>query len=466
MGLLKKIVFGTFTISSGNILTAIFGFLSTLFFIQALALSDYGLLILALAAYGIMDIFLDVGLATVLISDIAHERGRKRFDNVKKLVKNYIVLELAIGVLLAVLVFLFSPELSKIWGSQESIAGLLNIIALMLFLDSIKNVFRTTFLGYSLFKYSTLVQVTESLSRLLILLGLIATGSSGVVALMLAYPLSMAIAVLVGIVPFLRLVLPLRKEPKSKEPVFRNVIFGHGKYAMIAVPAKKILVNGPPWIIEAFLGLNAVAIFGVANKVYSFISSVFGTFDDVLSPLTASEIVTNKEHVKKLNSKIIKYSLMISLVIILLAVLFTQPFFRVLLAEKYAEAATDQIFLTFWVLLMGLVPLALGMMLKPITYAIKRQQLHLYYIPFSFATIFGLGSLLTPLWGVPGMAFSVFLSAFFSVVVTQIFLSRYDKAFSISWRDMFSYDEEDRKLFARISGKTKLSKRFFNRLDK
>src|SRR3989344_5090430 len=268
----KKILEGAFLTSTQKILTIVLGAFGAILVLQALGTRQYGFVVLAVSIINIFNVFLDLGIGNVVVSDIAGDSGENNLKRIKKLIHDYFGFQITAGIILSLIVFVFSFFSQKYYGSE--IASLVRIASVIIFLNGLRNVLITVFYGFSKFGFLALFYFLESLAKFLAVFFLIVIFNGGMVSVMLTYLLSPFFAIIIMLPFYFAARLPLRNIEAVKENALFDLIKTHGKFQILARPLHNTLDPFRYWIIQYFAGVEAVAVFQVALNFFGYLSQI------------------------------------------------------------------------------------------------------------------------------------------------------------------------------------------------
>ena len=442
----RQFVEGVFYFSSGSLIVTLLHFFSTVIIIRSLGLLEYGLFVLALSFYTILASFLECGIGGVVLADSSAAIGEKDYTKAKTLLKSYMKFEFVMGSTLFLVALILSFMLS---GLYDNVIGrLLLIIAFYLFTTSLQNAVSIVFYSLSKFKIFNLIHVAEALMRFALVVVFIFLMSKGILVAMMIYVVAQLTGILLVIPSLLGVRNKLKPYPLSNKPLFKDAIKDHGKWAVFSLPIKRIGGQIHYWIVEYFLGVNSVALLGVAMRGTDILKIFLQSFERVLMPITAN-IVKNWEKTKYLMNKSIKYNLWISVVVAVPAIVFAPYLIEIVFSGKYLEAVP-----IFRVLLLTLIPASL-VVIRPLFYALRAQKYLFYSDVIIDALIIFFDFVFIWVFGLIGVGVSMFLIAFLVFLIRVGFLRKFKPDFIIRVRDLFTIDDFDKKQLKLIMTKVK-----------
>jgi O-antigen/teichoic acid export membrane protein len=153
MNAVQKIARNTALLSAGEVTTAFLGFIFLLYVARYLNANGFGALSLAMAMAAILGIFVDFGLKTLTIRDIARD---------KSLSARYLGNIAAIKIVLSAVVFGLMVLIVHLAGYQRETTYVVCIIFLSAVLSSFSMMFYSIFQAYEKMEYIALAQVINS----------------------------------------------------------------------------------------------------------------------------------------------------------------------------------------------------------------------------------------------------------------------------------------------------------------
>ncbi len=442
---LNKFIKNFIWMLTGSISSTFINFFSSLIIVINLTVFDYGMLTLALSTTSILFAFVGLGIDSVVTAEINQERGAGRLDKAKKILHSFSKLYIIMGVVFSISIFLFSDALAELLSKPE-VSGLLKIASLTILMYTTKAIFRLIFHSSLHFKYFSMMEIAESFSRLGMILCLITMGLFNLQTAFLSYPLSIAISTSLSSL-FLHKSLSIYTQIKaSKENLLRKMIFQHGKYAVIRTLFNTVTNNITVWLIELLLNVEAVGIFALARRILTFMRIFLTSLEGVLIPTISYEITRNKERVKRIFTRGIKYGLIVSSIVTLLAIIFIVPLLNFLGLEKYYPSIP-----VFNIIILHLIVVGASYLMRPLFFALKAQkELTLIYI-FDTFLYSALLFILIYLTNSPvGAAAAVVLNGVIIVFIRYWILVRLNPSLKISPKELLKIDTYDKKMLTRV----------------
>jgi O-antigen/teichoic acid export membrane protein len=439
--LTRKIAKGTAIYSIGNFLDNFFRFLTIIFLIKALGKSDYGLLVLTLSVFSIVTTFLDLDQVkpTLIPSEIARYKGEKP-KIVKSLVREFAIQQMLFGLLIGISLIFSTLFIEEKYG--EVVARLMLFVSAMIVGKSAYNILNVTFYGYTRFKLHQGMEITLSMLRALLAFAVFTLGK-GLFAAMSIYPVSLLVSVILFLPFFQRIISKMPKNYESKGILLR-IYRNHGKFVLAGVPLIKLNSEAPIWIIQYLLGVEAVAVFSVARKVFVFLRDLLNPLNRVLFPVLSEISSMGIVKMHKVMERGVKYLGVISMIFFISAFSLITPFFKFVFQEYLEAVPLAKIIL----LILLLRPLTV--ILSPSLYAFQGQKYlflsKLYTTPVHLSLFY----LLTYYFGLMGSAMGLLLHSMFVVILQYYYLIKINPNMRLSWKEIVKIDDYDRNLFKKV----------------
>jgi len=439
MSLTRRIAEGTAIYTIGNFLNNFLGFLTVLFLIKALGKFEYGLLTLAISAFTIATILLDLGSLVLIPSEIARYR-RIHPEIAKSIINEFTILQILLGTAISSALFIGSFLIGDNYNKQ--IINLMWIISIMVIIKAIDNIFSVTFYGFTKFKLHQGKEIVNGITKCLLASLVLYLGGDVFTAISI-YPISMLISVLVFSPYFLSIVKTLPSNDKAKGIILK-IYKEHGKFVLANVPLKRAHSEMPIWIIQYILGVESVAVYSVASKVVSFLSGILMPLNKVLFPVFSEISTIYKDKMRTVAARGLKYTGIVSFTIFIISFI-SVPYIFKLMFKEYLESI-----ILIRILLLTLFFFPIFNVVTPYLYAIRGQKYIFSTLLYSFLIYCWIFYMLTYLFGLIGAVLSRVLNSMTVAMLQYRFLLKLEPNMCISWREIFNIDEYDRKLYQNI----------------
>jgi len=409
--------------------------------LRYLSVREYGLFTLAISfALAILP-WIDFGLSQVVVSDAAGYLGSGEKNKMKRLFLDFASLKICLGATVAVVGLIITFFLKY----DANILFLVRLSAAFLFIQCLRSVFITFFESFSKFFYSAVLNLVELVFKLGAIIFFIIFMKMQAEGIILSYIVSASLAIIFTIPFFIKLATHLRGIAVSSEPIFKKLIFGHGKFQALTQPLKVLFDNFQIWFLGSYLGVATTAIYRLANQLFNYVSVLLGASESVLFPIFSEEIDLEYAKARFIVSKTSKYLLWLSLPI-MAAGFFVIPFVvQFLFGDKYVGLLP-----IFYVMLISLPMMALGTSLRPVFFAIKDQKTIFKTTVLTYLIAYPPAIVAAYLWGLMGFSIIIPISAFVSLLLRAWYLGKRLNGRIFTLKIFFVFDEYDKKLLQKI----------------
>ena len=430
----RKIGEGVFWLGSHSIVVKIVGLLTVFLILRRLSVYEYGVSELVFSVVGILSLFLLPGLNDLILSEFGREKGRENLGTMKKLFFDYAKLGLVLGVILWIILFFGADIINDYYG--KNIANLFRISSFLFLISAFKSLMKLIFNAYLKFFTISVWNFSEELLKLGFLALFFFYFNFRMEGLFLAHVLSQFLALLILLPSFFKIYKSFVPIPMAADISLKQIIFRHGKWAILVDYTKSLGDNLRLWLIKFFLGTEMVGLFAVAYGLYEHTSALF-PLNAVIKPLIP-QYFHDKEKFYRLIAKSIKYQFLGYLTIVIIA-FFLFPPIIIRLFPNYASS----MFL-FRGFLLTLLIVSFSGIFTYVFYAIRAQKrffINLVLWTFSILLLF---PLFIYFFGTAGIIFAFSLTAIIVAVDRYAALKKILPDFYLSLKDFFSLDEMDR----------------------
>ncbi len=424
-----------------SIANIIFGALAGYVTLRYLTVPQFGAFALALSFAWVVLPWIDLGISQVVVADAAGYFGRKEMDKVKRLFRGFTFLKLFFGAIVAIAGLIFSFFLK--YDAQFIL--LLRLSAIFVFIQCVRSIVITVFESFSRFFYSAVLNILESffkLAAIFVFIFLLKMQAEGVI---LSYIFSTFLAIVFSLPFFIKVILPFRKIITSPEPIFKKLIFEHGKFQAFSQPIKALSDNFQLWYIGWSLNTSAVGLYRLASQLFNYISLLPAVSESVLMPIFSEEMGSRPGKTGFIVQRVSKYLFWLSVPLTLGGFFAVPPVLYFLFGTKYNAAMP-----VFYMMLISLPAIALGTSLRPAFFAFKDQKtilkIHLWTIFVSYP----IAILCSLRWGLLGFSVVAPVSAASSLFFRIYYLRKRISGPIFTVKSFFSFDRYDSLLARRI----------------
>ena len=430
----SKIGTGVFWFASSSIILKIIGLASVFLILRRLSVYEYGVSELVFSVVSLMSLFLLPGLNDLILAEFGREKGQENLGAMKKLFFDYGKLGLILGAVLWAILFFGADIISDYYG--KNIATLFRISSFVFLISVFKSLLKLIFNAYLKFFTISLYNFFEELLKLVLLALFFFYFNFRTEGLFFAHVLSQFLALLIFLPVFLKIYKNFVPVPATVEISLKQIIFRHGKWAVLTEYINSLADNLRLWLIKFLLGTEMVGLFAVASGLYSHTSALF-PLNLVVKPIIP-QYFHEKEKFYKLIAKSIKYQFLgyFSLGII---AFFLFPPIIVWLFPNYASSM-----FFFRGFLPALLIVSFGGIFTYVFYAIRAQKRYTFNQIIRGLSILIFLPIFVYFFGKTGIILEFILTPFIITLDRYGVLKKMLPSFKLSLRDFFTLDNMDR----------------------
>jgi len=408
--LLSRFISGTFFISLAKFVTVFLGFASMIIYARWIPEAEYGSFVLLQVIIGFAVSLSNLGTTTAAIKFIAgSEDERERYT----LINSFLMFVAVMLIVSSVLILIFRNLIFQALGSALD-SRFLIYLPLLLFIEGLLAGYGSVASGLFKFKLVSGVELTSSVSSIVITVVLVIWLGQGIMGVVWARVLSRLLSLLLGIWGLgLRPTLQVSYQKlkvllKFSFPLFLNRILNF------------LFSRADTVIIGILLGPADIAFYEYARKIPESVNMMFESLLDVYYPYQ-SKLYANGEY-KRVSSLLNHTNRLVTFLGALGALVafgFGTVIYRTLFSERYLPSVP-----IFWVMMVGLIFTMLDSMLG---YSLvgsgasdKPPIINVLRTIISFAAYF----LLIPKVGAIGAALAGLISTMAVNPVNVLFLHR------------------------------------------
>lgn len=384
----------TYILFIGNIASAFFGFLSTLFVARALSISDFGIYSAITNLIVILTSLTDLGISAGLISFASRAFAEGDTNKAYEYSKAALIIKILATLPLVVLVVVFAGYISPYWlATGDKMASYwVAIITLAAMLWG--------FLPYilqakKLFLKSVLIDISLSLPKAIIPYILFVAGLLTINSSLAAFAASAGVA---GVIGFAFVGFSFLKA-KPKKQIYVN-LFKFSSWIGVNRIVSSISGKLDVQMLAAMAGATITGLYSIPMRLASIIIVLSSSFSSVLAPRFAS--FNDKKSEK---SYLLKASLALIPIIagIVIVIIFAKPFVVILFGQKYLPSVP-----VFQALAAAMIPFIIAAPpVAAIIYSMKKTVYIGLFSIFQIVVIFLINYMAIPKYGAfaPTMAF-------------------------------------------------------------
>lgn len=331
MSLLKIAAKGLAWTTISTIVRGIVQLLQVAILTRFLAKSDFGLVAIATLFLGFTQIFLDLGIS----AGILHKQ-----DINSNQYSTLFWLNVFTGIILTILLSLFSPFVAQIYGEPELIK-VISILSLTILFSSLGSQHKIVSQKKMRFRSISLIEICSSIFTL-ILASILAIFGFGIYSLVYSSLFHTAFSSLLFLFLGLNRDCNVSFHFKLSEalPFLKIGVFATGSQILDYIARELDIL-----IISSFLGKEILGLYSLCKKIVLLIFNVVNPIiTKVLTPLLA-EIQGDKERIKRIYYDIVESLALLNFPIYMLIAIFSYGILNFLYGFQYVDGAIPLTFL-------------------------------------------------------------------------------------------------------------------------
>ncbi len=359
--------------SSGIVLAlslsaTVIGYLLRLYLARNLSVSDYGLFYAVLVFVGFFATFRDPGLSTALARFIPAFVAKRQIGQIKASVAIVALVQLSIGLLIVVPIFLFADAIAVLYFGTSAAALPLRLISLSFLVSIIMSLLQTVFQGFEKMFYYAVVEPLRLSVVFITTALLIGMGVAGAAYGYLFAPI--VVSAVLGFFFIRELPLAGAKIQLDRELAKKILFFG---MPLFAGGLGSIAINYADTIVLTFYRpLYEVGLYQAALPTSQLLWFFIGGISSVLLPtISGLWVMGKKEEINNGVKILTKTIFMVIVPLVVVFVVFPESILRILFGESFVPASHSlrilsigAIFYTFY-FMYGMILIAIG---RTITY--------------------------------------------------------------------------------------------------
>ncbi|QQG38485.1 MAG: flippase [Candidatus Woesearchaeota archaeon] len=355
MKFIENLAKGSLVLLFGIFLSKLLSYIYRVIVARYLGSSDYGLLILGLAVFGVANLIASLGMRSGVLRYVSFYLGKKDYKKVKGVILSSLKLTFILGVFLGVILFFVSDFLAINLFHNSKLIILLKILAVGLPFVAMLDILLGVFLGFQKPKYEVINdKVIRSIVQILVTLFLIMLGYN---------VLGAAWGFVIGVITSTLLSLfilefKLLKFLKS----FVNHIKMTKELVNFSWPLVLTLVSGliisyiDTFMLGYFKTASEVGIYNVALPTSALLLILpAALFVNMLSAMTNLYAQKKLNELKKVYNTVVRWLFLINFPIFLFIIFFSEGIITSLFGKEYLSANLALIVLSLGYLFHSLI---------------------------------------------------------------------------------------------------------------
>ncbi|MAF51270.1 MAG: hypothetical protein CMH64_04235 [Nanoarchaeota archaeon] len=395
---LKKIVKGGFIVFLGIFISKIVGYLYRII-VARIGAEQYGLLSLGIALLGVFTTISLLGLNQGILRYVSFYKGKEDFQKIKELLSSAFKLTFSLSLIFAIILFIFSKQISITFFSNENLSWIIKIIAIALPFNTLREVLINTFKAFQKVKYEVYIKnITENISKVIITLIFIILGVK-IIGATIAYTASIILSFILALYFLEKKVFSIFKTKLSKfslnKELFRYslpLLFGNFIFSLILWTDTLMLGYFLP---ESEVGIYNAAL-PTAFLMFTIPYALLALFIPILTELHAQN---KTEDFRSVYKTITKWIFLLNIILLGIFYLFSEKILGILFGQEYTIASTSLLILST-----GYFIGFLASSIQSVLLVIKRTKLILLNTSIMAIGNILLNILLIPKYGIVGAA--------------------------------------------------------------
>lgn len=333
MNIERKAFKGTIWGIVSKITSVVFGFSTVILLARWLGPSEYGFIPLTMTIVAVLGIFADFGIGHSAARFIV-KYSTEDVGYIKSILRDSISLIFIFGTLVSSILFIFSKEIALLLR-QPGFEIFLKIGAVYLFAYNIGIYTDRVFQGFQRIDLSAVRITVESISKLILAIGLVLLGF-GAVGAFLGYTISLILSAFIGSsILYFKF---YRKAPNSTKSI-RRKLFTYGIPVLAINTSFIIYMQTDIILLGYFLGTDSVAFYSIPTKIIDSLLIPAISLGAAVAPAIAYSIVNNKQGIDgKLFYESIKYLIILIVPIAVGLVILSRPIIIILFGNEYSSS--------------------------------------------------------------------------------------------------------------------------------
>jgi O-antigen/teichoic acid export membrane protein len=406
MSTARRIAKNTTVLFIAQMITYVLGFFITIYTVRYLSVDGFGILSTALALTGILMVFMDLGLGTLTVREVARD---------KSLTKKYVANTTIMKLILSFSTFLLTVLTVYIIGYPEVTKTVVYILTISYIFNAISSIFYSIFQSYEKMEYQSVATILNSVVMLIGTLLAIYFGLD-VIAFAMVYLIANGVNLIYNFIVYAwKFYLPKIEvdldfwKPTIKEalPLSVTSIFSMMVFRVDTV------------ILSIMKGAEAVGFYNAAYRLMEALIFFPAVYTTSIFPVFSALYVSSQKPLKAAYEKSFKYLTILSLPIAVGTTLLADQIILLIFKSTYIPSIlTLQI--VIWVLPFTFVNYILGSLLT----SMNRQYTVLKITITCLVLNVGMNVILIPLYSYLGAAIVTVITDAFSVALSFYVVSR------------------------------------------
>jgi len=412
----------------GLTLNRFLAFLSRVIVARFLTPNDYGILNLVLAIFSVFVVISLIGIPDGIIRYISYYAARKEYDKVKGVIYSSIRIVIPISIILSILVFYFSRDISRIFH-DEMLEYPLKIISFAIPFWVLARVFKAASVGFKKIDYSILIDLLHQIIRFTIVVVVLLLGYR-LIGVIFGYFLAFVFSPIIGYY-FLQRIDYL--DSCGIEFVDMELI-SYSWPLLLASFSSLILAWTDTLMIGYFRGDYYVGIYNAAYPIAQLLT-IFGvSFSNIFMPvITEFYSADSLNNLKRTYVAVTKWIFGLTFPSFLFLVSFGDWIIEILFGDKYISG-----YYALSILAIGFFTNSVLILNSGVIKSVEKTKFIMVNSYIIAVLNIILNASLIPVYGVAGAAIATTVSMITSALISLMYLYKLIKIVPISRKCLYS----------------------------
>lgn len=381
---------------------AVVAFFLTPVILHRLGDEAYGLWVLITTVVGYYGIF-DIGVSSAIVRYVSQQSALGNREGVKMVVATAFYFFVSVCLLVIVSAFLLRPWLSHVLSVREDLVG--SFRSLFLLAGIVQGlsfpllVFSGALQAAARYDQVYLMRIACLVVRVVAVVGALRAGG-GLFAVGAAVILSNLLLYVLQVPAACRAVPEISLNPKWVRKSVLCDMFRYGSVSLTVGIGQQLKTYIYPFLIAVFLSPAAVTLFSLPTKILAIPTEGIGTMTEFVNPI-ASQLETHKDFstLRKLIQLSVQAAFLILAPLAVLLIVLGKELLSLWVGSQYTSAYPLLVLLT-----LGMGAAATQCCVQSMLFGVGRHKGLIWYRLGEGLSIAILGTILLPVWGLPGLA--------------------------------------------------------------
>ncbi len=339
----KASAIGGFHLLWGLVASTLIASVGSIFIARLLGPDLYGLYVIVLTAPSLIGVFRDWGVNVAVVRCEARYRSEGRMDELRSVLLSGLIFEIALGLLLSLLSFVFSDFLAVRVFNRPVIAPLIQLASLSILASGLINLCTGIFTGMDRMELNSVMLIFQSSIKTLLVtvLVIVGLGTSGAI---IGYTTGLSFAAIIGLLLMWTIYRHLPKPSTSKFELkaYLGTILKYALPLSVAGLITGFMAQFYSFLLPIYYATDNSVIgnYGVAANFVVLIGFVATPVITMLFPAFSKlDAKKDKEALKTAFQLSVKYSSLLIVPVAFLVMCLAEPAVSVLFGTTYNSAA-------------------------------------------------------------------------------------------------------------------------------